>query len=719
MANAAEKLAREIADLKRRLNSLDRSAQLARSTIRIGEEDVGVPAALVAGVEAAVKVSEFDLLMKQLREDLDNAAELIESSGVQLDGRLSEAEAALTSTGERLTSAEADLVEVFGKVENLSDPTEQIEAARVSAVAEAAAAAQVIADAAEAEAVAAAALAAQAAADAAEAAAISAAATDATQKAAKAKADALAEAALDATGKADAAKAAANTAQEQADAAHALAGTAEGNAQAALTAAGNAATAAGLVSKNLFSTSSPSGTAPFGSTWFQVNGTGQVIGQWQQTAAGIASTWTKRDVTSDTIANLDVGKLSAGTANLIAAVAQKIAAGTADIQTVNASNLFVTGTANLNTAVVEKIWAEVVRAKMVVADEFIGTNAILSGAVKAAQLDGEAVNGKTITGATVQTTTATNRGVQFDNSGIQAWNSSGTRTVFVDAATGALIVGAGTFNGTVNATGGTIAGDLIISGGGRLKSSASGNRVEVHTTGLSFFSASSGGNVTGLSSSPNTQIPTSPLLHIGSPGITVGSRYVNGVDGTKGQFSVSLDTVELSTVFLDTVGLRESNVRGNGGTRLTIPRRFETKTARDALAQKPEQGDLVVIAQTQDRGLYMYDGINNDYTPLATDTDWIQITPTSGQAVSDNLLYYRRIGLVVYFKGRVQNAVVGSPIITMPAGFIIDGGPDNVLILDQGGSARVNFKNNGQVILLGAVSGFLTFAGTSYVAAAT
>lgn len=115
----------------------------------------------------------------------------------------------------------------------------------------------------------------------------------------------------------------------EAKAAKAAADAAQTTANNAATAAANAATAAANVSKNLFSTSGPSGTAPQGSTWFQVNGSGEVIGQWQQTATGIASTWTSRPIRSEVIANLDAGKLTAGTAVLGVAVAQKFAAETA------------------------------------------------------------------------------------------------------------------------------------------------------------------------------------------------------------------------------------------------------------------------------------------------------------------------------------------------------------------------------------------------------
>lgn len=98
---------------------------------------------------------------------------------------------------------------------------------------------------------------------------------------------------------------AAAAAQSTANTANTAAGAAQSTATSALTAAnGNA--------KLLFSVDPPSGTAPYGTIWFEVDGTGKVENQWQQTAAGTGSTWTKREIRSEVIANLDVGKLVGG-----------------------------------------------------------------------------------------------------------------------------------------------------------------------------------------------------------------------------------------------------------------------------------------------------------------------------------------------------------------------------------------------------------------------
>lgn len=64
-------------------------------------------------------------------------------------------------------------------------------------------------------------------------------------------------------------------------------------------------------------------------------------------------------VTNDSIVDLDVSKLIAGASTIGTDVAEKIAAGTANIQRANIANLFVTDEANLNTVTAQRIAANV------------------------------------------------------------------------------------------------------------------------------------------------------------------------------------------------------------------------------------------------------------------------------------------------------------------------------------------------------------------------
>lgn len=106
---------------------------------------------------------------------------------------------------------------------------------------------------------------------------------------------------------------AAQAAQSRADAAHSLAGTAEANAQLAMTAAGQK-------TRVHYSTSSPSGTASEGDVWRRIDSNGDVYGEWVR----VGNSWQSRGIRNEMISNLDVGKLTAGSASLGTAVANKL-----------------------------------------------------------------------------------------------------------------------------------------------------------------------------------------------------------------------------------------------------------------------------------------------------------------------------------------------------------------------------------------------------------
>lgn len=117
------------------------------------------------------------------------------------------------------------------------------------------------------------------------------------------------------------AKNTANQAQQTAD-------TAIANAESAMAAAKVAESAADEAQrtadgKNTVTTSeaTPSGSGDAaGDVWFKVDGSGKIVGQWTWTGAA----WNPQEVGSEVIANLDVGKLTAGDAALREAVIEKL-----------------------------------------------------------------------------------------------------------------------------------------------------------------------------------------------------------------------------------------------------------------------------------------------------------------------------------------------------------------------------------------------------------
>jgi hypothetical protein len=431
MAQAPERLAHELADVKRRLRAMERGGQLAHSSVNVGGEDFSLSDVLGAGPAALAATADLEVTALELQE-----------AAVEREARLAAAEVDLGTAGERLALAEADLTSAFGRLTTaegtLAVVPADITAAQNAAISAAATAAQAKADAAKAAAITAAATDASSKAataeanaktaaatdaktkaDAAQAAAISAAATTAQLKADGAGQAAIQAAATDATTKADAAKAAALTAAA-ADAAS-KAATAEANAKSAAatdaqtkaTQAKNDAIAAAALdattkanaaeanakaaaatdattkmnnvgnTKNatFYSTADASSSTPgtrAGDTWRKRDGSGNIVGEWEWSG----SAWTSRKLTDAILTGLDVGKLSAGTATIADLVAQKIAGATATFQTVDIKNLFVTAGAVMDSATAQAIYTAKLSAGKILASEVLiggGLNLIPNG----------------------------------------------------------------------------------------------------------------------------------------------------------------------------------------------------------------------------------------------------------------------------------------------------------------------------------------------------
>lgn len=166
--------------------------------------------------------------------------------------------------------------------------------------------------------------------------------------------------------------------------------------------------------------------APVGSTWWMVNADENIVGQWQQTGTDDVPVWTPRAIESEIIANLDVGKLTAGQAAIAEVVAMQIAASTANIQTVNVANLFVTQDATMQQATINYLFANVVQAKKITAD----------------MLDVNSLNGVTITGAIIKSA-ATGRRIEIQGQRIDVFGATGLSAAsiqgYADSATSSAI----------------------------------------------------------------------------------------------------------------------------------------------------------------------------------------------------------------------------------------------------------------------------------------
>lgn len=161
-----------------------------------------------------------------------------------------------------------------------------------------------------------------------------------------------------------------------------------------------------------------------------------IVAEWRWDGA----TWERMKVTSEQISNLDVGKLTAGSANIAEVTARKIASDVGRFLEITTDQLTVTGNASFVNATAHHVWTEIISAGQ---GEFeqIKAGMLAANSVSASNIQGGAIDGQVITGATIQTERNNQRGIKIDSTGIRAYTSNGRGTSFeVDAATGRVKV---------------------------------------------------------------------------------------------------------------------------------------------------------------------------------------------------------------------------------------------------------------------------------------
>lgn len=161
-----------------------------------------------------------------------------------------------------------------------------------------------------------------------------------------------------------------------------------------------------------------------------------IVAEWRWDGAN----WERMKVTSEQISNLDVGKLTAGSASIAEVTARKIASDVGRFLEITTDQLTVTGNASFVNATAHHVWTEIITAG---AGEFeqIKAGMLAANSVNASNIQGGAIDGQVITGATIQTERNNQRGIKIDSTGIRAYTSNGRGTSFeVDAATGRVRV---------------------------------------------------------------------------------------------------------------------------------------------------------------------------------------------------------------------------------------------------------------------------------------
>lgn len=135
--------------------------------------------------------------------------------------------------------------------------------------------------------------------------------------------------------------------------------------------------------------------------------------------------------------------VATGTFQAVAATIAEAWIRSGHIVDLDVSKLAVTGNASISQAVIERLYTDVVRAKLLtVTEKIITRDIIATGAIGAAELSADAINGKTITGAIIRTSAAWQR-VQIDANGIRCFNPFGLETARLAASVGGLLLTGG------------------------------------------------------------------------------------------------------------------------------------------------------------------------------------------------------------------------------------------------------------------------------------
>ena len=137
-----------------------------------------------------------------------------------------------------------------------------------------------------------------------------------------------------------------------------------------------------------------------------------IVAEWRWDGA----TWERMKVTSEQISNLDVGKLTAGSASIAEVTARKIASDVGRFLEITTDQLTVTGNASFVNATAHHVWTEIITAGQ---GEFeqIKAGMLAANSVSAANIQGGAIDGQVITGATLQSERTPNRGIKISSGG--------------------------------------------------------------------------------------------------------------------------------------------------------------------------------------------------------------------------------------------------------------------------------------------------------------
>lgn len=161
--------------------------------------------------------------------------------------------------------------------------------------------------------------------------------------------------------------------------------------------------------------------------------TRDVVAEWRWNGTA----WERTPISSAQISNLDVGKLTAGSAAINEIAARRIASDVGKFLELTTEQLTVSGGASFNEVIAKTIWTRIVTAQQ---GEFeqIKAGMLAANSVTADTIQAGAVNGQVITGATIQTSSTANQGIKITGSGMQVYATGGWKSLDINAQTGAI-----------------------------------------------------------------------------------------------------------------------------------------------------------------------------------------------------------------------------------------------------------------------------------------
>lgn len=149
--------------------------------------------------------------------------------------------------------------------------------------------------------------------------------------------------------------------------------------------------------------------------------------------------WERARVSGEQISNLDVGRLTAGSAAINDLAARRIAGDIGKFLQLTTDQLTVTGNASFVDLTAKHVWTRIINAR---SGEFekIKAGMIAANAITADNIRAGAIDGQVITGVTIQTDRASGRGIKLSSDGLQVYSPNGGKSLDINSRTGEITI---------------------------------------------------------------------------------------------------------------------------------------------------------------------------------------------------------------------------------------------------------------------------------------